>query len=464
MSKFPNQLALVSVVGVSAIALSVGLSERAANKAAIAAHEAAMATAQHAAVPHEAPPAETVTEAVEPAAEAAPVETVEAAPEAAAPAAAVAVVDGSTDTLDGQGDTDVMAGDDTAAPMGKIGLGRPALPEEVAAWNHDILPDGTGLPDGEGDVWTGEEVFADNCAVCHGDFAEGVDNWPKLAGGMNTLNREDPLKTVGSYWPYLSTAFDYVRRSMPFGAAQTMSDDDVYAIVAYILFSNDLVDEDFVLSKDTFFDVEMPNADGFIIDDRAETELGLFSAEPCMENCKESVEITMRAAVLDVTPDHGGDDEAAAEEAPAETEMAAAESTPADEAPVVQAAAEEAAPVATEEPAAEETAAVDPALVADGEKVFKKCKACHQVGEDAKNKVGPILNGIVGRAAGTGDDFKYSNAMIEAGEGGLVWNDETLAGYLEAPKKYIKGNKMSFAGLKKADDIAAITAYLKAHP
>ncbi|WP_093164097.1 c-type cytochrome [Aliiruegeria lutimaris] len=357
-----------------------------------------------------------------------------------------------------------MAGDDTAAPMGKIGLGRPALPEEVAAWNHDILPDGTGLPDGEGDVWTGEEVFADNCAVCHGDFAEGVDNWPKLAGGMNTLNREDPLKTVGSYWPYLSTAFDYVRRSMPFGAAQTMSDDDVYAIVAYILFSNDLVDEDFVLSKDTFFDVEMPNADGFIIDDRAETELGLFSAEPCMENCKESVEITMRAAVLDVTPDHGGDDEAAAEEAPAETEMAAAESTPADEAPVVQAAAEEAAPVATEEPAAEETAAVDPALVADGEKVFKKCKACHQVGEDAKNKVGPILNGIVGRAAGTGDDFKYSNAMIEAGEGGLVWNDETLAGYLEAPKKYIKGNKMSFAGLKKADDIAAITAYLKAHP
>ncbi|WP_245837833.1 c-type cytochrome [Tropicimonas sediminicola] len=350
-----------------------------------------------------------------------------------------------------------MTGEDTAAAQGKFGLGRAALPEEVAAWNLDIMPDGTGLPDGEGDVWTGEEVFADNCAVCHGDFAEGVDNWPKLAGGMDTLDREDPLKTVGSYWPYLSTAFDYVRRSMPFGAAQTMSDDDVYAMVAYILYSNDLVDDDFVLSKETFLEVEMPNADGFIVDDRAETELGLFSAEPCMENCKESVEITMRAAVLDVTPEDAGVPAGTAEAEPVQV-AAAAEPAATPEA--------EAAPAAEEVAAAPAAAAdtPDPELVAAGEKVFKKCQACHQVGEGAVNKVGPTLNGIVGRAAGAGEGFKYSKVMAGAGADGLVWTDETLTEYLTNPKAYLKGNRMSFAGLKKAEDTAAVIAYLKAHP
>ena len=87
----------------------------------------------------------------------------------------------------------------------KYGLGRPALPQEVAAWDHDVRPGGIGLPPGSGDVLTGEAVFADKCAACHGDFAEGVGNWPKLAGGDGTLANKDPVKTVGSYWPYLST-------------------------------------------------------------------------------------------------------------------------------------------------------------------------------------------------------------------------------------------------------------------
>ena len=185
---------------------------------------------------------------------------------------------------------------------GNYGLGRPALPEEIAAWDLDVRPDGTGLPPGSGDVLTGEEVFADKCGICHGDFAEGVDNWPKLAGGMDTLDHEDPLKTVGSYWPYLSTTWDYVNRSMPFGDAQSLNADEVYAIVAYILYSNDLVDEEFVLSNETFLDVEMPNRDGFIIDDRRTAEAH-FVGEPCMSACKETVKVTMRAAVLDVTPE-----------------------------------------------------------------------------------------------------------------------------------------------------------------
>ncbi|WP_406645279.1 c-type cytochrome [Aliisedimentitalea scapharcae] len=325
------------------------------------------------------------------------------------------------------------------AQAGKFGLGRAALPEEIAAWDKDVAPDGTGLPAGSGSVEVGEEIFAENCAICHGDFAEGVDNWPKLAGGEGTLADKDPLKTVGSYWPYLSTTWDYVNRSMPFGAAQTMSTDDVYAMVAYILYSNDLVDDDFVLSNENFLDVEMPNAGGFIVDDREMAEKHFWNPEPCMENCKDSVEITMRAMVLDVTPDEGGDDAAAVTD---------------EAAPAVEEAAVE--PVV-------ETVALDPELVAKGEKVFKKCKACHQVGEDAKNKTGPILNGIVGHAAGAVDGFKYSKPMKAAAEDGLVWSDAELAAFLTKPKKYMKGTKMSFSGLKKEKDIDAVLAYLKSY-
>ncbi|WP_083098297.1 c-type cytochrome [Pseudophaeobacter leonis] len=330
------------------------------------------------------------------------------------------------------------------AYAGTCGLGGTALPEEIAAWDSDVSPDGTGLPAGSGDVLVGEEVFAEKCAACHGDFAEGVDNWPKLAGGHGTLDHDDPLKTVGSYWPYLSTTWDYVNRSMPFGAAQTLEPDEVYAIVAYILYSNDLVDDDFVLSNETFSEVTLPNADGFIVDDRLQSEKHFWTSEPCMQDCKESVEITMRARVLDVTP---------------QEESAAA-------VPVVaQAAAEEVAvvePVA--EPVAEaavEEVALDPELLAKGANVFKKCKACHKVGEGAKHSTGPLLNGIVGAAVGQAGGFKYSKGMRAAGETGLVWTEEELAAFLTKPRKYMKGTKMSFAGLRKEADIEAVVTYLK---
>lgn len=334
----------------------------------------------------------------------------------------------------------------------KLGLGRPALPEEIAAWDLDVSPDGTGLPEGSGSVLDGEEVFSEHCAVCHGEFAEGVDNWPKLAGGQGTLDHDDPLKTIGSYWPHLSTAWDYVNRSMPFGNAQSLEPDQVYAIVAYLLYSNDLVDDDFVLTKENFTEVVLPNADGFILDDRAETEYPIFSQEACMENCKETVEITMHAANLDVTPGDP-DDDAPAEAAEPAPAPAAAEPA-ATEAPAEEAAAEEAAEAATA------VAAADPALIEAGEKVFKKCAACHKVGDGAKNATGPVLNGIVGRAAATVDGYKYSAAMVAAGEGGLVWTPENIAAYMQDPKGFVPKNKMSFAGLKKQDEIDALIAYM----
>ncbi|WP_299671838.1 c-type cytochrome [uncultured Roseobacter sp.] len=338
---------------------------------------------------------------------------------------------------------------------GRYGLGRAAYAEEIAAWDVDVLPDGRGLPEGSGDVWTGEEVFVEQCASCHGDFAEGVDNWPVLAGGFDTLADKDPVKTVGSYWPYLSTVYDYVHRSMPFGGAGTLSADETYAIVAYILYSNDMVEDDFVLSRDTFMDVEMHNAEGFVVDDRPELEYAEWRAEPCMENCKEEVEITMRSVFLVETPPEGGSNsvmnEAAVDGLPSFTSegpsfIPAAAPTPAA-AP---------APVAT--PAA---ASEDDAMLKQGEKVFRKCAACHAVGEGAKNKVGPQLNGIMGRTMGSVDGFSYSDGFVEANAAGKVWTPEEMAAFLAKPKTYMKGTKMAFAGLRKDEDLAAITAYLQ---
>ncbi len=325
----------------------------------------------------------------------------------------------------------------------RFGLGRPALPEEIAAWDLDVAPDGTGLPVGEMDVFTGEEVYVENCAVCHGDFAEGAGNWPKLAGGRDTLADEDPLKTVGSYWPHLTTTWDYVNRSMPFGNAQSLTADEVYGIVAYILYSNNLVDDDFVLSNENFMEVVLPNAEGFIVDDRLEAEAHFWTDTPCMSDCKETVEITMRAAVLDVTPE-----EDTAETA---TEEAAVVATPAP------APAESEAVV---ENASVDVAAIDPELVAKGERVFRQCQSCHKVGEGARNGTGPLLNGIVGAAAGQVEDFRYSRPLTEAAEGGLVWDEAALTAFLSDPRGFMPGTKMSYRGVRSEEDAAAVIAYL----
>jgi mono/diheme cytochrome c family protein len=196
-----------------------------------------------------------------------------------------------------------------SAKAGNIRLGRPATNEEIAAWDIDVRPDGVGLPEGKGSVAEGDAIFAERCAVCHGDFGEGRDRWPVLAGGFDTLKAERPVKTIGSYWPYLSTVYDYVRRAMPFGDARSLSDDDVYALTAYLLYLNDVVtDEGFVLSKDNFTSIRLANEPNFVPDDRDEETHNKAGAEPCMQNCKPDLaKVVMRARVLDVTPEGDGD-------------------------------------------------------------------------------------------------------------------------------------------------------------
>lgn len=378
-----------------------------------------------------------------------------------------------------------MVADMTApAPQrdGTFGLGREAHPEELAAWDVDVLPDGRGLPEGSGTAFDGEDIFAEKCASCHGDFAEGVDNWPVLAGGFDTLANKDPVKTVGSYWPYLSTAWDYIHRSMPFGEAGTLTADETYAIVAYIMYSNSLIDEEFELNQDTLPAFEMPNADGFVVDDRPEMEYADWRQEPCMENCKEEVEVTMRSVFLVETPPEGGSESmmnpATVDGLPTFTSAGPSfipEAAPQPAAAETETQTEEAQATSAEQPAAAETetaettpasqpadeGAVDPALVADGEKVFRKCKSCHQIGAGAKNRTGPQLNNVMGRTFAAVEDFKYSNVFTEAHDEGRVWDEEAMSAFLANPRGYLKGTKMSFSGLKSDDDIAAVIAYLR---
>jgi S-disulfanyl-L-cysteine oxidoreductase SoxD len=188
----------------------------------------------------------------------------------------------------------------------KLEIGRVATPAEIAGWDIDVRPDGQGLPRGKGSVKEGEQVYMGKCAACHGEFGESAGRWPQVAGGNGSLKSDDPVKTVGSYFAHLSTVFDYVRHAMPFGDAQSLTNDELYAVTAYMLFLNDIVDETFVLSHENFTSVKMPNAGGFYDDDRETAESAFWNPKPCMADCKPEVKITGRARVIDVTPDDKG--------------------------------------------------------------------------------------------------------------------------------------------------------------
>jgi S-disulfanyl-L-cysteine oxidoreductase SoxD len=143
-------------------------------------------------------------------------------------------------------------------------LGHPATPEEVALWDISIGPDGAGLPPGSGSPQQGEAVYAAKCLGCHGEKGAGKPN-DQLVGGIGTLTGEHaPVKTVGSFWPYATTLFDYVRRAMPFNAPRSLSNDEVYAVCAYILQLNGIIGENAVMNAQTLAKVQMPNRDGFI--------------------------------------------------------------------------------------------------------------------------------------------------------------------------------------------------------
>lgn len=142
-------------------------------------------------------------------------------------------------------------------------LGQPVTPEVVRSIDFTVMPDGTGLPRGEGDATQGLAVYQAQCRICHGDGGQGGPN-DRLVGGRGSLATAQPLKTVGSFWPYATTVFDYVRRTMPLNAPGTLTAEQTYAVTAYLLFANGILDEDAVMNAHTLPKVRMPNRDGFV--------------------------------------------------------------------------------------------------------------------------------------------------------------------------------------------------------
>jgi len=157
-------------------------------------------------------------------------------------------------------------------------LGTSATEQDIAAIAIAIPADGAGLPPGQGDVATGKRVYESACAACHGDKLQGVAGLPempagpalRLVGGRGTLATKNPVLTVESYWPYATTLFDYVRRAMPFTAPGSLTNDEVYAVTAYILAEAKIIETSAVLDAHTLPKVQMPNRDGFIPDPRPE--------------------------------------------------------------------------------------------------------------------------------------------------------------------------------------------------
>jgi S-disulfanyl-L-cysteine oxidoreductase SoxD len=154
-----------------------------------------------------------------------------------------------------------------AQAQSPYGIGRAATPAEIAGWNIDIDRDGHNLPPGSGSVSHGHEIFDQQCAACHGANGEGGVG-DRLVGGRGTLATPNPIRTVGSYWPYAPTLFDYIRRAMPQNAPQSLGNDDVYAVSAYILNLNGLLPADAMLDARTLPAIKMPNRSMFVGDPR----------------------------------------------------------------------------------------------------------------------------------------------------------------------------------------------------
>lgn len=302
------------------------------------------------------------------------------------------------------------------------GVGRTPSEAEIDAWDIDIRPDGKGLPQGSGTPEEGEAVYVEKCASCHGDFAEGAGRYPALMGGEGSLDTDEPVKTIGSYWPFASTVWDYVHRTMPFGNAQSLTDDETYALTAYLLNANGIIPYDHTLDQDNFADVTMPNEDGFHRKKRPEFP----DYQACMEDCKDSVEIVGRASEIGVTPEEESD--------------AGAGDQAADEGGG----------------GAQEALAGDPQA---GEKVFQQCSACHTIEQGGAHRMGPNLHGVVGREAGTAQGFNgYSSAMEETD---VVWDTEALKSYLANPREFMPQTSMPFGGIQDEAALRDLIAYLE---
>jgi cytochrome c len=151
----------------------------------------------------------------------------------------------------------------SAASADGPNLGRPIDPADITPWDISIMPDGAGLPSGSGTAAQGAKLFAEQCSACHGDNGKGTEFGAPVAGGPPRATL-DGGKTIRNYWPYATTLFDYIRRAMPFPQPNSLTNDEVYALTAYILALNQLIGESDAMTRETLPRVRMPNRDNFI--------------------------------------------------------------------------------------------------------------------------------------------------------------------------------------------------------
>lgn len=210
-----------------------------------------------------------------------------------------------------------------------INYGRVATPNELKAWNVDIMPDGTGLPEGEGSVEEGDELYETHCASCHGEFGAGGAGYPTLAGGsMKSLTNqrtkpgmEAPKRTIGTYWPKASTLFWYIRDAMPYAHPKSLTNNELYALTAYLLSVNEIkidgveLDDEYVLNREKFLKIKMPNENGFYpnIDGKdgvenmrkffANRAKNIGAGKRCMTDCvKDAPVMRIGYEITDVVP------------------------------------------------------------------------------------------------------------------------------------------------------------------
>lgn len=195
--------------------------------------------------------------------------------------------------------TTALAASPTPPAVPRFGFGTPATPEQIAGWDIDVRADGMGLPPGRGSVAEGQKIYDAKCASCHGTFGESTD-YIAIAGGVGTLRTSTPVRTTGSKLNYATTLFDYIRRAMPFPNPKTLTDDEVYALTAYVLNLNDILPADAVLDRDSLPKLEMPNRHGFTTMHGFMRRDGMPDTHnvACMRDCGASVRVTSEL------PDH----------------------------------------------------------------------------------------------------------------------------------------------------------------
>jgi cytochrome c len=269
----------------------------------------------------------------------------------------------------------------------RFGIGKPATQQEIAAWDIDVRPDGTGLPPGRGSVAQGQSIYDDKCASCHGTFGESND-YMAIAGGVGTLGSDQPIRTTGSKLNFATTLWDYINRAMPFQSPKTLAVDEVYALTAYVLHLNDILPADATLDRDALIALKLPNRDGMTTahgfmrrDGKPDT-----SNVACMRDCAQAGKLSSEM------PDHARDSHG---------DLAAQVRGvgPADGA-AVRTVAPKAMPATTD--------ALDLAKSSG-------CTACHGV---ANRIVGPAFREIGGRYANDANAESRLLAKMKQGGGG----------------------------------------------